>query len=962
MPRPTELFAACAVLLVLLGAGPPAVARELPPKDPARDQAVLEGLKVLSQAMLATRFMNDNSMAFDHFVPCLPYADSRTGLEAQRLIEQQVNVDARGKKLGVLGKLDYHGAYKGRDRLRNVVLDASLDILANPPAGRERAYRFLLLCAMTTRFEHSNVDYEAATAEFSSAYQALADQSELFDLPLMHALAGAEFWSSAAARRQAAALGVARAERIGPSEGMRKSLLLAYAALASPDEKTFLGLASTAERVAGKEGATVIRALVYPRYRELAPPRAIHQLELVRQVFGAGPVSREFAQRLHPDHVDRAIARTIDTYLSLPPDASPSDVTDAEWEHLLAISELVLSIHSQVRDVEEGDPLPVAGRPISKRAIYAQYQANDFNRFTGRFRISLIRRLEASSDLHRGYGRVVAENVFGMGRHLDANTSTVFNPAYRDVLKYLALRNIGYALELYDRTGVEVYMAIAMQAVQTTFVSLSDLSRRWMQVRAMAPTARDRQLVATAQANLFAFENELFGVAQQVIDVRIDDRRETLLRLNELEEQYRRATRNFFDRRQIYNEVLRRIPGAEEILRGGFPTLDDLRQVLHEDEAIIYLVRVDDEYLGFLIRKNDSGVSLDRRPVAEVNALVDRLIANLVPQPGGQGYAPFDRATARALYDFTLGPFDEQLKDVRRLIWIGPDALAGLSPAVFVDPRDTLVFERMSVTLNASLANFFEARYERATRQRHEFTVLGVGASQSSATEIACLVRGECPPSGGGRFRSAGDVGLLDLAPLPETATELVAMQRALEPVKATLLLGPDARVDKVQAALRQSHDVVSFATHGVGAHRLESVGLIEPALLLGPPAEGRRSFLSASEIATLQLNGRPIVVLSACDTTRAGNGSMHFDALSGFYQAFRLAGAEGLVATQWEVASDAATRLIPDYVARVRKGAPFAEALRDAALQLRDSLPPALRHPGYWAPFVYVGDGAGTM
>lgn len=961
MPRPTELFITLAAFLVL---APPGLAdaRELPPRDPARDRAVLAGLVVLSQAMLNTRFMQDNSMAFDHFVPCLPYADGRTGLEAQRMINEQVNVDARGRKLSILGKLDHHGAYKGRDRLRNIALDASIDILSDPPAGRERPYRFLQLCAMTTRFEHANADYDAAAAEFVEAYPRLADGSELFDLPLMHALAGAEFWPVPTARAKVSALGVMRAERIPPAERMRKSLLLAYAAMAAPGDEEFVRLATLAERTAGADGASVIRAMIFSRFRELVPPRIIHQLELVRQVFGAGPVSPEFAERLHPDFVDRAIARVMETYLSLPPDAGPLDVTDAEWQHLLSISELYSAIADQVRGPESREAPPVAGRAVSKRAIYLQYQALDFNRYTGRSRIGLERRLEASQDLHRGYGRVVAENLFTIQEILNPNALAMFNPAYRDQMKYMALRNIGYALELYDRTGVEAYMAAALHGVQATFISLSDLSRRWMRVRAMARNANERELVAAAQANMFAFENTLFALAQEVIDVPIDDRRETLLRLNGLEEEYRRATRNFFNRHQIYREVVRRIPGAEPVLRGAFPTLEDVRHFLAEDEAVVYLVRVDEEYLGFLIRKSDSGVSLDRRPVAEVNALVDRLIANLVPQPGGQGYAPFDRATARELYDFTLGPFDEQLRDVRRLVWIGPDALAGLSPAVFVDPRDTLVFERMSVTLNASLANFFEARYERATRQRHEFTVLGVGASQSSANEIACLVRGECPPSGGGRFRSAGDAGLLDLAPLPETATELVAMQRALEPVKATLLLGPDARVDKVQAALRQSHDVVSFATHGVGAHRLESVGLIEPALLLGPPAEGRRSFLSASEIATLQLNGRPIVVLSACDTTRAGNGSMHFDALSGFYQAFRLAGAEGLVATQWEVASDAATRLIPDYVARVRKGAPFAEALRDAALQLRDSLPPALRHPGYWAPFVYVGDGAGTM
>jgi CHAT domain-containing protein len=958
-------FHAAALALACCAVAGVAGARELPQRDPARDRAVLQAMVSLSQAMMNTRFMRDDTMAFDHFVPCLPYADERTGREAQQLIREQVNIDARGRKLGVLGKLDHHGAYKGRDRLRNITLDASLELLSDPPPGRERAYRFLHLCALTTRFEHANVDYEASADEFVAAYRQLADGSELFDLPLMHALAGAEFWRAPAARAKVSALGAERAATAAGRDVIRSAVLLAYGALAAPTDEDFMRLASRAEQTAGQAGApavTMVRAMIYHRYMHLAPPKAIVQLGLARDIFSTGPVPLALAQRLHPDHVDRTIERVIQVYLSLPPDASPADVNDAEWEQLLDISDLVQLMFEHIRRPEGREQMPPPGQPISKRAIYLQYQALDFNRFTGRSRESIARRLQASAQLPQSYGRVVAEQVFGTPEIFNANTLAVYNPAYRERLKYISMRNIGYALELYDRTGNDVYMAVALHAVQVTFVNLSDLSRRWMRVRSMARNAGEDRLVATAQANMFAFENELFALAQEIIDVPPQAGRETLLKLDALEKQYQQLTRDFHNRHATYAEIIRRMPAADGVLRGQFPTLLDLQGALAADEAIVYMVRVDDEYLSFLVRKNDVGVSLDKRRFEDVDALVDRFVDNLVPQSGNRGYAPFDRATARELYDFTLGPFDEQIRDVRRLAWIGPDALAGLSPAVFVDPRDQLVLDRMSVTLSASLADFFEARVDRRERRGREFVVLGVGASQSSAAEIACLVRNECPSSGGGRFRSGRDASLLELAPLPETASELVAMQQALEPVQATLLLGPDARVEKVRPALQERHDVVSFATHGVAAHRLESVGLIEPALLLGHPAEGRRSFLAASEIATLNMQGRPIVVLSACDTTRAGNGSMHYDALSGFYQAFRLAGAEGVVATQWEVASDAAARLIPDYVARVRRGEPFAEALRDAVLDMRASLPAHLDHPGYWGPFVYLGDGAGTL
>jgi CHAT domain-containing protein len=201
------------------------------------------------------------------------------------------------------------------------------------------------------------------------------------------------------------------------------------------------------------------------------------------------------------------------------------------------------------------------------------------------------------------------------------------------------------------------------------------------------------------------------------------------------------------------------------------------------------------------------------------------------------------------------------------------------------------------------------------------------------------------------------------LAPLPETAGEMLALRDALAPVKTQLLLGPEARVPNLLQAVKGARwDLVAFATHGVPGDRLESIGLTEPALLLGLPEDGRPSFLSASEIAALDLAGSPVVVLSACDTTRASNGSVYFDSLSGFYQAFRLAGARGVVATQWEVASDAAERLVPDFVRRVREGDEFALALRNAKIRLRDEAPAALRHPGYWMPFAFLGDGGGSL
>ena len=454
----------------------------------------------------------------------------------------------------------------------------------------------------------------------------------------------------------------------------------------------------------------------------------------------------------------------------------------------------------------------------------------------------------------------------------------------------------------------------------------------------------------------------MMQLLEYIRSVQVDDRPLTRAQLEAIHERYRSAAAPFNGRHALLQDVYRRVPGADRILAALPPRLADIRAVLRPQEAVIYMARVDDDYLRFLITPETTRFVHTRDDEAAVRRLVAAMIANLTPTAGG-GYGTFDRATSHALYKLTIAPLAADLKLVRRLVWIGPDALAGLSPEVFTDEHGTLLFERYTVTLSASLRDFVDSRAARSPKAPGGLSLLAVAAPQSSAADIACLTAGECAaPDAGRRFRSAGS-GTMALAPLPETASEMLALRDALAPVKTQLLLGPEARVPNLLQAVKGARcDLVAFATHGVPGDRLESIGLTEPALLLGLPADGRPSFLSASEIAALDLAGSPVVVLSACDTARASNGSVYFDSLSGFYQAFRLAGARGVVATQWEVASDAAERLVPDFVRRVREGDEFALALRNAKIRLRDEAPAALRHPGYWMPFAFLGHGGGSL
>ena len=110
---------------------------------------------------------------------------------------------------------------------------------------------------------------------------------------------------------------------------------------------------------------------------------------------------------------------------------------------------------------------------------------------------------------------------------------------------------------------------------------------------------------------------------------------------------------------------------------------------------------------------------------------------------------------------------------------------------------------------------------------------------------------------------------------------------------------------------------VLQFATHGLLARDSSQLGHPsgEPGLLLTPPADGGvpadldvdDGLITASEIAKLQLNAE-WVILSACNT--AAGQIDEAEALSGLARAFFAAGARALLVSNWEVDSDAATKL----------------------------------------------------
>ena len=184
--------------------------------------------------------------------------------------------------------------------------------------------------------------------------------------------------------------------------------------------------------------------------------------------------------------------------------------------------------------------------------------------------------------------------------------------------------------------------------------------------------------------------------------------------------------------------------------------------------------------------------------------------------------------------------------------------------------------------------------------------------------------------------RGAPLVVAVDAGDLEAVNAETAAVTAAFP--DATVLAGPDATAERF-LALAPNADWIHFAGHG--GWRADA-----------PEASGLRMhdrWLLAGELADLPLSAR-WVTLSACHTARAlvRPGEEWF----GLARAFLLAGAEAVVAAQWDVDDEATARLMSDLYSRLRARTPLARALAEA----QSASAGRGEHPIDWAGFAVLG------
>ncbi len=230
---------------------------------------------------------------------------------------------------------------------------------------------------------------------------------------------------------------------------------------------------------------------------------------------------------------------------------------------------------------------------------------------------------------------------------------------------------------------------------------------------------------------------------------------------------------------------------------------------------------------------------------------------------------------------------------------------------------------------------------ERGTLRR-DGGFLGIGDPVYNAADPRFIKSGFQQP-GFGRSTSPQ----LTLPRLPNTANELLACAREWKGGRTKLLSGADATLPMVQEAIKNDPSVIHFATHVVTSPEKFSSGLI--ALSLN--SEGAMGLLGPREIVARRAKDS-LVVMDGCHSSQGA--SVSGAGLMGLTRAWIGAGANAVVATQWDVPDSSAQAVMTHFYRALNRsaGLSLAAAMQQAQsgeLHGPNGKTPPIRWAGYF-------------
>lgn len=151
--------------------------------------------------------------------------------------------------------------------------------------------------------------------------------------------------------------------------------------------------------------------------------------------------------------------------------------------------------------------------------------------------------------------------------------------------------------------------------------------------------------------------------------------------------------------------------------------------------------------------------------------------------------------------------------------------------------------------------------------------------------------------------------------------------------------------------------DSLTIRRFGLGDNPLSHTGLFlagaDSKWFGDPIPKGEEDgFLTALEISSIDLRGLDLVVLSACET---GKGEISSDGVFGLQRGFKMAGANSILMSLWEVDDDATCLLMTEFYKNWMSGRSKHDAFKMARQAVRSHTEKGWDDPKYWASFILL-------
>ncbi len=337
-------------------------------------------------------------------------------------------------------------------------------------------------------------------------------------------------------------------------------------------------------------------------------------------------------------------------------------------------------------------------------------------------------------------------------------------------------------------------------------------------------------------------------------------------------------------------------------------TAEEVQRGLAKHQLLISFAVVGDAVYAFRVGRGGMRAQRLRQPAAVLRQWTTELVV-AVRQARGDDW----RALAKRMWLGLFEPFAAEMATAKIVTLVPDGFLANVPFAVLIAPSGQLLVEQ------AAIGYLPSASFYRALLARPLF-----------AEKPRMLVLGNA-------------IYPQPWQPLPTAETEARSVARVFD--GSTLLIGREATEERFVDAI-DNHNIFHFATHGMLAGQLAA----QASSLLLTRTDEADGYLTAAELARLDLSRSYLAVLSACETSVSTDGGGSLDSISA---AFLSAGAPTVIGSQWQVSDDSTAALMVDFYAHfLDVGA--AEALRAAQLRLRENK--AWQHPFFWAAFVLYG------